>query len=257
MLILHLRIFTVLFALYTLIFDHTMRPLFITFVLSVLQAASSATIHCPIQGPEFPAPRKLSFSAFDQSGKETFVAQLKSGAVPTNTTALSVGVFSLDETEPLFEYHNSPSWVAMSKEGVKNIDSDTVYRIASVSKLYTVWLLLIKAGEGIFDDPITKHIPELAAAGNKNDSQYSNGSDGIDQVRWDEITVGDLARQMSGIIRERELLPDHHVVSTCHLMHYYSDVRGPKRRISTMDIHWIPYPIFIRISNMQRQCQYA
>ena len=173
-------------------------------VLPLLLDASASTIHCPIQGPEFPIPQRLSSSIFIQSAKDAFVTQLQSGAVPLNVSAFSVGVFSLDETEPLFEYHNSPPWVATSKDGVKKIDSNTVYRIASVSKLYTVWLLLIKAGEAILSDPITKYIPELATAGKSKDSGIQDGFDDIRQVKWDEMTVGDLARQISGIIRDRK-----------------------------------------------------
>lgn len=65
------------------------------------------------------------------------------------------------------------------------MDGDSIYRIASTTKLFTVYLLLLKVGDGIFNDPVPKYLPELAGIQN-----------------WDEITVGALAGYMGGIVSE-------------------------------------------------------
>jgi CubicO group peptidase (beta-lactamase class C family) len=47
-------------------------------------------------------------------------------------------------------------------EGVATADSNTIYRIASISKLLTVYTYLITAGDSSFNDLITKYVQELA-----------------------------------------------------------------------------------------------
>lgn len=58
-----------------------------------------------------------------------------------------------------------------------------------------MWSLLLVEGDLILNDPITKYLYELA-----NASQGQN--DTISQVKWPDITVGQLASHMSGIARD-------------------------------------------------------
>jgi CubicO group peptidase (beta-lactamase class C family) len=87
--------------------------------------------------------------------------------------------------------------VKNSTLGVKNVDSHSQYRIGSISKLFTVYTFLIEAGDVKFNDPITKYVPELAAAARHEQNA-------VDSVDWESVTVGNLASQMSGIGRDCE-----------------------------------------------------
>ena len=51
-----------------------------------------------------------------------------------------------------------------SSIGTQNVDADSVYRLGSIGKLFTVYLFLIREGDVRFKDPITMYIPELATA---------------------------------------------------------------------------------------------
>jgi CubicO group peptidase (beta-lactamase class C family) len=69
--------------------------------------------------------------------------------------------------------------------GNRIVDGDSVYRIASTSKLITVFLLLLRAGESIFNDKVIEYLPELKG-----------------EAHWDDITIGSLAGYLGGITSE-------------------------------------------------------
>jgi len=73
---------------------------------------------------------------------------------------------------------------------VKEVNGDTIYRIASVSKLFTVFSLLVQEGLNL-DDFVWQHVPELTD---------------IDNFR--EITLRMLASHLSGIARDGRWWPN-------------------------------------------------
>ncbi|KAK9771000.1 putative Beta-lactamase/transpeptidase-like protein [Seiridium cardinale] len=114
-------------------------------------------------------------------------------------TTFSVDVYSLHSEESLFTYHYTPELLSsLGTSGVSVVDSNSVFRIGSVSKLWTVFLYLIEAGDDSWNRPITEFVPELAAITERNPSS----EDQVDNVSWESITVGALASQMSGIGRD-------------------------------------------------------
>lgn len=182
----------------------------------------------PLSGPAFPAPSHLHPGSGPlQAAIEKFEAYLHdltqelaptsgeqdlkpaAGAIKTlKNAAFAVSLFSTRDHEDvtLYEkYHTPPVDV-----GVKQVDRDSVFRIASISKVVTVWAFLIAAGDGYFNDPVTKHVPELAELVSKrrsrtNDDDESIAYDDIDEVRWEDVTLGQLAGHGAGIARDREL----------------------------------------------------
>lgn len=74
----------------------------------------------------------------------------------------------------------------------------SLYRIGSISKLFTVYTLLVNYGWEHWDDNITKYLPELQGAANLDDDTSVAHAD------WSKITVGGLASQLSGIGRDCE-----------------------------------------------------
>jgi CubicO group peptidase (beta-lactamase class C family) len=83
---------------------------------------------------------------------------------------------------------------------VKSVDSNTVFRIGSLTKLITIYTYLIEAGDTSFNDPVAKYVPELQEA-----AQTINATaDSLDNVAWGEITVAELASHLADIGRDWE-----------------------------------------------------
>lgn len=85
----------------------------------------------------------------------------------------------------------------VSAEGVRAVDSNTIYRVGSISKAWTVYIWLLAAGDTAFNDPITRYVPEIAEYAARNPA-----TDSVNAVDWNTITVGALASQLSGISRD-------------------------------------------------------
>lgn len=162
----------------------------------------TTTLNCPILGPDFPAPKNLSSSVII-SNADASLMKLRNDFASTlgNRIFFSISLFSVDEDELILQYHHSPTELPGDSLGVHIADADSIYRIGSCSKLLSVYTFLIEAGDIYFNDPITKHVPELAAAitqPNNNTVEF----DEIDKVSWDQITIGNLASHMAGVTRD-------------------------------------------------------
>lgn len=180
-----------------------MRLLASFYILSsiCLANAQSTSLNCPILGPDFPAPQAISASVLLSNAASSFSKVLSSSIASNvgNDIAFSISLFSVDEDELLFQYHHSP--LVPPKTGVLEVDADSIYRAGSLTKVFSVWTFLIEVGDSYFSEPITKYVPELAAA----DTQSNNSSviyDDVDSVRWEDVTIGALASQMAGIARD-------------------------------------------------------
>jgi hypothetical protein len=173
----------------------------LVFTTKILASSLNA---CALAGPGFPSPSRLSNSsllteAIEEFGKSLTTAQL--GLQP-NDTAYGVALFSSKENKTLYEHYYTPS----IDIGIAKVDKDSVFRIGSVSKVFSVWSFLINVGDAYFNDPITKYVPELASVpcATNGLGQHEVYND-IDCVKWEEITLGELASHAAGIPRDREL----------------------------------------------------
>ena len=109
----------------------------------------------------------------------------------TSTTSFAVEVTSAEET--LWgSYHTAPVLGNYTDSSPTQVTGDTYFRIASITKLFTVLAVLLqqKAGNMSLQDPIVKYIPELLVG------QKEGG------IQWDQITLESMASQLSGIPRE-------------------------------------------------------
>ncbi|KAF5024368.1 hypothetical protein F66182_3555 [Fusarium sp. NRRL 66182] len=142
---------------------------------------------CPPLGPVFPAPQAPGESQLVQRAAAALKAGLdESIGALFNTSGLSIGVKSIHEDEPLFSYHVTPP---NPGQGTKEIDEDTVFRIASASKLITVLAALLSDKVDL-EASVLKYLPEL----NK-----TAGDDDMFSLKWQDITVGSLTSHLSGI----------------------------------------------------------
>lgn len=176
---------------------------FLLSFLACLQILPSVAIpNCPIYGAEFPSPKRLPEHPRWQQALANITAAFDflDANVTGDDLSYSVQIFSTDYGKPILaERHRTAKTLSPQTEGVKEVGPDTVYRIGSVSKVFTVLAFLAEVGDMHWNTPITTFIPELA--------QYSvqTLSQSFDDVRrtdWEDITIGALAAQVSGLGRD-------------------------------------------------------
>lgn len=120
------------------------------------------------------------------------------GSFDVVNTSVSIGVFSAQTGQFLSEYHHSGS-SPLLQGGLTSgkLDADTLYRTGSIGKFLTIYTFLVKLGNAYWSEPIVKFVPELEGA-----------RDGgpVRSMNWSQITLGSLARQISGLPRDCMLL---------------------------------------------------
>jgi CubicO group peptidase (beta-lactamase class C family) len=176
-------------------------------LLLAVAAATAALAgpNCPPLGPVYEKPYNFRTSSAIQAAVANLTAsftawdQNNSSAIRANTTSYSIEVFSTSEEDPLiFSWHHTAASLAAAtnRSGVSKTDANAVYRLGSLTKVFTVYAWLVQDGDAKWNEPITKYVPELAAAaGRAKDDPVAN-------VPWDEVTIGALAGQLSGAIRD-------------------------------------------------------
>lgn len=176
------------------------------YTISLLGAFLCPAVHAqsiwPLIGPVFSPPKSLSSSNTLQAAIANLAHLLQQtistsktsyGPFDSANTSYSVEIFSTHESTPLFTSHFTAPALATAQYGVKSVDSNTVFRIGSLTKLFTIHTFLIEAGDVKFNDPITKYVPELLEA-----AEAMNATeDSLDYVAWDDVTLGELASQMA------------------------------------------------------------
>lgn len=109
-----------------------------------------------------------------------------------NSSAMSIGVKSIHQDEPLLDVHYTPP--QLSGIGTTKVDKDTIYRVASVSKIIPVLLILQRSDVVDWRASVLEYIPELARTAGK----------GVHRTHWEDVTIESLAAQISGVARDSE-----------------------------------------------------
>lgn len=181
-------------------------------------AASSKLNYCSLLGPVFPPPAHLADSPDFTAAINNLSAILQNtidgnsglrSILKSNQTSFAVQIFSAKDQSPLFESYHTSQAVQAYKAGVKSIDKNTVFRIGSASKLVTILLLLIEKGESVFNEPVAKYVPEIQEAVATMRANATQQQDAIDFLNWEQLTIGELASQMSGVLRDCKLLSEY------------------------------------------------
>jgi CubicO group peptidase (beta-lactamase class C family) len=71
------------------------------------------------------------------------------------------------------------------------VNSSTIYRIGSITKVFTFYVSLLETGFQNFKDPTTKYVPEMTildVLGNP-----------LNTTDWNEVTIGALASHLVGL----------------------------------------------------------
>ncbi|KND89505.1 hypothetical protein TOPH_05786 [Tolypocladium ophioglossoides CBS 100239] len=177
--------------------------------LAILAASAAATpvFDQKLLGPAYPAPSNLAAAAVRAAAANVSAAldrALGSGQSPfgnftAKATSLSLTAVSAldDAAAPIFDFHYTGAGLNTSAGSTAKVTADSVYRIGSVSKLFTVYSFLLNGGAKYWDRPVTDFIPELRRA-----AALPGAGNAVDRVQWQDVTVGALASQLSGIGRD-------------------------------------------------------
>lgn len=189
-------------------------PLFTTSLIPIslaLFASASAqqpSTYCPLLGPGFPPPRDLSndptFTAAIQDITSALGQATSNGSL--SDTSLSVQIFDASDAGPLLYFAYTADNINTTV-GVSTVDQDTVFRIGSVSKLWTMVLFLVEEGLWPFQEPVARFVPELREAASELRWNPRKRRNGIDYVHWGEISIGELASHLAGIARDCMYFP--------------------------------------------------
>lgn len=111
---------------------------------------------CPPSGPVLPPPDIPP--SVDFSNLSTILNNLSHNDKGWNasTTSFSIDITSMDAT--FFTYHYTAP--LRSASGTRQVDNNTVFRVASVTKVFTVLAILLE-NRISQEDPISKYVPEL------------------------------------------------------------------------------------------------
>lgn len=151
---------------------------------------------CPLNAQQYPPPTHLRNEARFLSALDGLGNTLRANAseFPYNETSFSISVFTASDEGLAWEYHHASPLLANSSQGARSVDADSIYRVASMSKLTTVYLFLLCAGEDKWSDSIADWVPELlTGASLEKDAAIPD---------WQNITIGDLAGQIAGVSRD-------------------------------------------------------
>ena len=174
-------------------FRHSVKHLIMRVVLHTLLlvgvlSRTCLAQDCPLLGPAYPAPTDIVSSALT-AAKVKFEEALRSDPrIDRNQISFAVQVYSSSSKTPIHSHYSTAPHLNSSTVG-----PETLFRIHSISKVLTVYTIISKLGHMYWHEPVTKYVPELAV---------SRQGDDIRSTDWSEVTLGDLASQMSGISRD-------------------------------------------------------
>ena len=171
-----------------------LSKLAILFILSIF--FPSTTPSCTSQNPFFPPP---IYSRQSSEIWETF-SQIEASlsALTRNNSALNTSSYSIEVTsshKTLWSTFHTARDKNLTRPGAETVDETSRYRIASITKVFTVLGILQQhaAGNLSLDDSVDKYIPDLFA---------SLGQPAGAPIPWHEITLRSLASQLSGLPRD-------------------------------------------------------
>ncbi|KAI0538043.1 beta-lactamase/transpeptidase-like protein [Xylaria digitata] len=168
-------------------------------VVACMLSTCRAAPTCPLEGPVFPKPLRLTESEAIKAAILDLADTFKGITDSAQNYSFALEVFSVNNPDPIFSVlHTAPKLAKLNTTGVKTVDENTVFRLGSLTKIYTIYLFLITAGDKLWNEPITKYVPELRA--------LENNSDPVVNTAWEKVTIGGLATQMTGIPRDYALL---------------------------------------------------
>lgn len=168
----------------------------ITFVTSLLLShwTTKSVAVCDYYSPAFPLPQLSPDDQLVKSARNTIKLALDEAITQGGFDTSSYSIEVTSSTETLFELHHTAADKDAQRPGAETVDGSSCYRIASITKSFTVLAILQQqiAGRLDLDDPVNLYIPEL-------------GEKSAGGIPWKDISIRTLASQLSGIPRDSML----------------------------------------------------
>ncbi|KAI0965409.1 beta-lactamase/transpeptidase-like protein [Xylaria arbuscula] len=173
---------------------HSLSPVFFALCLPMA--------HARFLGPLNPAPADLSSDSSCVRLKwDNIASTLENHLTHRGTNealsaldniTFSLGLFSVHDPNAAgsLQYHHTGPDIKNSSYGVNEVNGDSIYRVASMTKIITVYAGLLLLDPSDWHKPLTEIFPEIASLP-KDDS--------IHHIQWDTITPFSLSSQISGI----------------------------------------------------------
>jgi len=178
-----------------------MLVLLFTLLLDALASAKCFEPNIAHPPPGYDAHDPLLQEAFESMNTALTVAI---AAPEFARTSFSVEITSSKQT--LWSKHHTARERNASRPDIPQVNGDALYRIASITKTFTVLGILYQhdAGNLSLDETVNTYLKELG--------DESNGG-----ISWKDITLRSLASQLSGIPRDCKLPYDkeHHIFQGC------------------------------------------
>ncbi|KAL3490045.1 beta-lactamase/transpeptidase-like protein [Aspergillus germanicus] len=155
--------------------------------------------------PTYPPPRDISSSESAVAGawKNLTTRLERSLHTRSNSTlaalkdlTFSIGLFSPHDSGATgLQYHHTSAEIRNATNGTNKVDADSIYRVASVSKLITVLAGLVELEPADWERPLS----ELSPALSKSLRESSGTLDPVYDTQWDAITPSALAAHLAGV----------------------------------------------------------
>lgn len=199
------------------------------------------TEECPLLGPVFPSDFDLvdtdAFAKAKSSFPDLINTLFESGKLNGSISSFAVDVYSAVTNASIYSYfHQATKPISNETFPARGINDGTIFRIGSVSKLYTVYAILAHAGGmEVFDHPVTQYLPELA--GNPRDNP-------LQKIVWEDVTVGTLSSHMAGLGQFPSIpsitacsSPENPLCNATEYLTYMRDVRTPTQPIHQSSLY--------------------
>ena len=171
-------------------------------LLLLASAHAQGTPDCPILGAVYPAPRALSKDPTFLAATQKISTRLNTAIDNENLSSVSLAlqIFSSHESDPAYGFYLTDDLIKNGNVGVTEVDENTIFRIGSVSKLWTMFLYMTFGGIRYFYEPVSKYVPELRV-----NQSLAQSTSAIDHIQWDGVTIGELASHQAGVLRDCKL----------------------------------------------------
>jgi CubicO group peptidase (beta-lactamase class C family) len=160
-------------------------------LLYTLLFAAVASAECYEASIAHPLPDLEPNDAILKHAFASISTELTIAAAAPEFASTSFSVEVTSSKESLWSYHHTALKRNASRPDIPQVGGDALYRIASITKTFTVLGILYQhqASNLSLDEPIERYIKELR--------EEQEGT-----IPWKDITLRNLASQLSGLPRE-------------------------------------------------------
>ncbi|KAK3380845.1 beta-lactamase/transpeptidase-like protein [Podospora didyma] len=161
-------------------------------------------------GPSFSAPRDLTSNhSLVKTAWKSVTAALEAhlGGVGTSNSCpngssipqearnvtFSIGLISVHDPDATsLQFHHTSPEIAASTQGTKKVDGNSIYRVASITKVFTVLAGLLTLSDAEWERPLSDILAPLSG----------QGGSGVLSTPWDKVSMRALAAQIGGVPRD-------------------------------------------------------